>query len=931
MTGAIPLAASPENAPSARVKFPSIQPLHPVLILSFNSTGKNILADTSALMNTPSPVLELLESKYAPAGVVTATIAAGVLTLTGDLADNNITITEVAPDRFLVTGLDGTQIKLGTADPVETLDFDALQSIRIDMKEGADVVSLTGVSLSKDLSVVQGIGSNTTVLDGVSIGGALSVTGQSGADVVNILSSLTVGGNATFQLGDGANTVNESASIISIGGALNYTGGTATDSLNLSPSGPLSLGSVKIALGINSGSVVLSSQAQLTVAGEVNFESKDHAAGLVSLSMSATDTLFIGGKLTVKNGLGDNVVNISAGDGITIGQAVSITNGNASTASIFAMTSNQIALEAGLLVVNGTGGFTTVLSGSLDVTGNIAITNGNSGSATSTTALSGEKIDVSGGITVTNGTGTYSTSVTASDLNVAKVIAFSTKASSGSATTSNIVGATTLTAEGVSITNGGGRFQNSISATDGQIIKDLKLTNGDATGTVLNAVNSLPFIGGSLIIQNGNGNFNNTLSYDALYIGRDLSVTNGNSATTTQNLFNGNFLDVDGRLVITNKDGNMVNDINGNRIDVKGAMTITNGSTSGTTANKVSTGISLRVGGDLTFDNKNGIFTHDIGGATGPAINIGGNLTMKNGSQSSGTSQFLMNSGTTWIGKNAAFTSASGSTSVTLFATTSLVVRGTVGFTSKAGDDSLQLQSYSVLTTGAITTNMDNGRAEVNIGSTNATTINGAIKHSSGAGDDVLRIFGPGRVTGAVDANFGISNTSEFTLDSQSARFLATGGVSVIVINGVGSSANYLLRNLKIQGNVGIVSSSAGGEAELGIYNSSVVGIFGTALGSANDTLIISDSLFTKAVTISTGAGADNITIETTPTGYSSTFLDRVSLLMGDGADTLSISGASVERPTVFVSGFMLDGGTGADTYNPGSNVLGTGTVFNIP
>ena len=64
------------------------------------------------------PRLEALETRLTPAGNVTAVLAGGTLTLTGDAQDNAIAVTQSAPSSFTISSDDGTTTINGGADAV---------------------------------------------------------------------------------------------------------------------------------------------------------------------------------------------------------------------------------------------------------------------------------------------------------------------------------------------------------------------------------------------------------------------------------------------------------------------------------------------------------------------------------------------------------------------------------------------------------------------------------------------------------------------------------------------------------------------------------------------------------------------------------------------------------------------------------------------
>src|SRR4051812_21218285 len=109
-------------------------------------------------LRTRRPVrlaLDPLETRDTPAGTVTATFAGGRLTLTGDAADNAVTINQLADGRLALAGNLGTEIRLNGAPPVPSVTLPAPLTGALTAAWGAgrDQLTLSGVALPASLSV----------------------------------------------------------------------------------------------------------------------------------------------------------------------------------------------------------------------------------------------------------------------------------------------------------------------------------------------------------------------------------------------------------------------------------------------------------------------------------------------------------------------------------------------------------------------------------------------------------------------------------------------------------------------------------------------------------------------------------------------------------------------------------------------------------
>jgi hypothetical protein len=162
------------------------------------------------------------------AGNVTATLSGGVLTLTGDALDNDITLTGAAPN-ITVTGNGGTivcglpsksfsgvtgnvNIFLKAGNDTVTVDSNLNKSLLIDTgagdtaANGADSVSICYVSIQGDVTVLTGASQDRVLLDDVYIGKSLLIDTGSENDEVQLPNN-QIKGDATVLTGSGKDEV----------------------------------------------------------------------------------------------------------------------------------------------------------------------------------------------------------------------------------------------------------------------------------------------------------------------------------------------------------------------------------------------------------------------------------------------------------------------------------------------------------------------------------------------------------------------------------------------------------------------------------------------------------------------------------------------------------------------------------------------------
>jgi len=161
--------------------------------------------------------LEALESRWVPAGVVNLALTGGVLTVTGDAADNAITITENATaGSYTVTAQGGTTLTAGAgvtlANATTSNAITTVASIKADMGAStatantADIIifagnAAAGTTLTGTLDVTAGDGINTTFNAAFNVAGRTTITNAGVAGNANdgAITTITGGGTSLGQ------------------------------------------------------------------------------------------------------------------------------------------------------------------------------------------------------------------------------------------------------------------------------------------------------------------------------------------------------------------------------------------------------------------------------------------------------------------------------------------------------------------------------------------------------------------------------------------------------------------------------------------------------------------------------------------------------------------------------------------------------------
>jgi len=172
------------------------------------------------------PSFDRLEDRWVPAGNVTAKVAGGVLTITGDDLSNSLSLVGDSSGRVtLSSGSDATSIN-GQNVP---FTFKGFSTLNIRLKEGNDTLDISRVTLSRDIGIELGAGDDLLTIDRLYAGIVSGIWGQSGNDSISITRSEF---RKALNLDGGAGDDIVSASISYFGRKTNISGGAGTDIRN---------------------------------------------------------------------------------------------------------------------------------------------------------------------------------------------------------------------------------------------------------------------------------------------------------------------------------------------------------------------------------------------------------------------------------------------------------------------------------------------------------------------------------------------------------------------------------------------------------------------------------------------------------------------------------------------------------------------------
>lgn len=343
-----------------------------------------------------------LESRALLAGTAIVTQSGGTLTITGvdDLTPAGITGLLNNQEITITGGGAGTVTVAGVGTTVTGAGlYSGVTAIKIDLKLGDDIATLTNVQITGVLTYLGGDGNNDLTLNGASghTYGSIVVTNGDGGDEIRLTGTgdLSVTGAVTISNGEGEGFVqlgDNASSDVSLG-SFKYA---ALD------------GSDKVAF--QSGTVAIAGTTQITT-GE----------GTTDIDLKPSLSLALGGATTITAGHDFNQINI--GDfGSVSGKAVTITTGNGNSeillrgiyAGAIGITNgngfddlqlNALTVTGNVTIKNGAGGSETDFKDAISIAGSLSITNGNGEDRIGDDSASWSALSVTGGVTLANGAG----------------------------------------------------------------------------------------------------------------------------------------------------------------------------------------------------------------------------------------------------------------------------------------------------------------------------------------------------------------------------------------------------------------------------------------------------------------------------------------------------------------------------------------------
>lgn len=418
-------------------------------------------------------VLELLEPRLAPAGVIAVSVsAAGTLvlgTVPGLDGDEKVSISRLDDGSYQLTPEAGVALRIGGVNHITPQIVQGVTAgLTANLGAGDDSLILNDAFFTKAVSINLGAGNNAFTMIDSGVGGALTVLGGEGVDLVRFFGGFaTVGGAAMLKLGGGADDVLSTADRLNFGQGLTIDGGVGNDVVRLGNSDGDDLailgnftfaggaGDDLLSVGFANAGVMISGTLKLTdVSGNetVQFVGSRFDVGALSLLAgsgnnsllnSATD-FFVAKTLQWTSGSGTDDVDFN-GSHLRVGGAVSISLGNGGgDAELTPLNSLYVG---GTVIISGSGasrtldvnasevyigGKVTLNAGAGDGTARIFGLNGiylgggaslSCGAGDTNLVISGNfRLVSNGSLTLTNGGGLGTSSIFIGGTNVSSAI-----------------------------------------------------------------------------------------------------------------------------------------------------------------------------------------------------------------------------------------------------------------------------------------------------------------------------------------------------------------------------------------------------------------------------------------------------------------------------------------------------------------------------
>jgi hypothetical protein len=228
-------------------------------------------------------MIELLETRIAPAGLVNVAFRNGDLFLTGDAGDHTFTVSGTTGGGVIVTPADGLLLKLGTAAPTaDAVTIEGMvRDLTVNLRNGDDKVTFSDLHTVRNVSVSLGSsGSNALTIQNSDFLGSVKVAGagiENSFAMTDAVGPMFIGGNLSVNFAKGFNSQQFNGVGLQIGGNFSYRGSLDQDDVTFNISNLRMLGNVDVRTGLGYANVefntdegVIFGSTTIVVSGQTN-------------------------------------------------------------------------------------------------------------------------------------------------------------------------------------------------------------------------------------------------------------------------------------------------------------------------------------------------------------------------------------------------------------------------------------------------------------------------------------------------------------------------------------------------------------------------------------------------------------------------------------------------------------------------------------
>ena len=912
--------------------------------------------------------LEALEPRLLLSGVVTLSVSAGTLKITGDTADNQISIAQTGTGSYTIAGLGTTQVKVGTGpSSTQQVVNNVLKDISIDMSVGAK----SGTAGNDTVQFASDIHVGNAALG---THGSISYKGSGGDD------QLMLGGtSATASVTFDANPAN--------GDTLQFTDALGvTQTLEFVPAnGTAQSGNLQVTLGATSADTMANFLSALDESG-LHFRAQDTSTSsdvsclLMSIPGTAGNQPVVvsSARITVSNNsftggadflLDAQNVTATLGDGgnlLTLG-SFSTTPANFASAVLGTLSVTGGKGNDDIVSADNTHGNFTATLGAGDnslilvstPTAKIGLMGGN----LSYTGLGGadnidlENAQVDGALTVNVGTaGADSNGIVAAGATLHGAVTYT----AGAAGNNDVDFSSATLSKTLTVTTGAGN--DTLDLSGANIAGNVTVNPGSGSNDFWSGPNS-----GNANIQGAityTGSGDNALDFTSATLGKTLTVKTG-AGTDTVTL---DGAQVAGATALNLGGGTNIISVgqsNGASANIQGAFSYT--ATGGATDMNDVQFASAVLGGTLTVSTGSSPDTVDLSEA-----HISGKVTLALGGGGNELDDSTTSIGPT-IGGAFTYTATSAAGDSNTIDLASPKFSSTVSVTTGASDDTITLGDASI--TGATTLSLGAGINDFESGA--AATFGGALAYTAtgsandtnmvnlasatlsktlavttGAGDDTVDLSGV-QATGNATLTLGAGNNTFQAVGSTAAKFEGNVGFTA---NGNGANTVTLGDpagpNNIIRGGL-TIKSGGGGLSTIDLLNMSCMHSVAINTGAGGSKVDLEGSDFCHidgTFSLTGGAGVDTLKVaQTVGFAQSTTFYGGVNISLGANNDILNIGlrdaaltpagTGDANTHATFMSSItqpVFDGGSGTNNkmdyqFEGGDTTLPIANVFSSP